>query len=79
MARPEKCLDLSFLNVFRGILVLLKTGIFNGNLRFVVFLKTPGGELNRKLIRVDTVVAPALREIQSHKVAKNSQALGKVL
>ena len=53
MARPEKCLDLSFLNVFRGILVLLKTGTFSGNLRFVVFLTTPGGELNRKLIRLD--------------------------
>ena len=49
-ARPEKHLDLSFLNVFRGILMFrinsncLKQELLaeTNKSRFVVFLKTPG-------------------------------------
>ena len=52
-----------------------------GRIRFVVFLKTPGGELNCKIIRLDfeaTQWILASRNTVSRKVVKNSQALGNV-
>ena len=59
-APPKKCLDLFLLHIFSGISILCIIGssykeefVVENFLRFVVFLKTPVGELNCKLIRSD--------------------------